>query len=155
MSENNTIALGLAVEEVQLYFEILRSYNLLDVGSESDTRAEVSAVLRQLHLLRAATNHLNPAMPHLAGHEALNEEVIKTAFPKAEESEADSELVDGLQELQFSLQRLLNTMDNNQSLLDDSVREVRTARQIAAESNRSARCRMLREGNPELKVAAK
>lgn len=60
-----------------------------------------------------------------------------------------------LQEMQWAMSRLLNTMDGNLSLLEDSVREVRTARQIAAESNRMARRRAVREGNPSLTAASK
>ena len=53
------------------------------------------------------------------------------------------------------MSRLLAKIDTNLLLLEDSVREVRTARQIAAESNRTARRRALREGNSNLNVVTK
>lgn len=51
--------------------------------------------------------------------------------------EQESRILTVLQEVQTSMHRLLDTMDNNLSLLEDSVREVRTARLIAAESNQN------------------
>jgi hypothetical protein len=51
----------------------------------------------------------------------------------------EPQLLASLQEVQASVRQLTDVVDSNLSLLEDSVREVRTARQIAAESNRLAR----------------
>ena len=53
------------------------------------------------------------------------------------------------------MNRLLMTMDYNISLLEDSVREVKTAHNILAESNRLSRLRLLREGDSVLTVTSK
>ena len=62
-------------------------------------------------------------------------------------SEEEAEILFKLQETRFSVQSLLDTMDTNLSLLEGSIREVRTAHQIAAESNRIARRHRLRENS--------
>jgi hypothetical protein len=64
-------------------------------------------------------------------------------------TEEDSRaLLDALDEAQQAAERLIDTMERTHHLLQDSIREVREARHIAAWSNDCARTRQSRENKP-------